>query len=250
VRSFSELAGKDLIWKVQPGSASIPDQAQHSYVLFMDGEPVVQAQVMWQRLVYYDVIVEAGEGTFQVHMNLADPARQTVAWKTGLSESLAGFRIASEELITATGWISTAGGRTLAWEPTHPNGYEYVIFVPGGPRLVTLSAAFSLGTNLAGHMGGNPGHMLIASEEADDPELPALVALNFALANEQVVLLHRDMNAPGGGLPEGVQPIGTEGVLKLIRDANARGGGLPAGAGPPMSLEDVLKLLGGKPPTT
>jgi hypothetical protein len=225
VRSLSELAGQDLLWKVQPGSATIPDQAQRSYVLFRGDEPVVQAQVMWKRVVSFDVILEAGEGTFQVHMNLADPARETAVWRTGVNQSMAGFRLHSEELITATGWITTAGGRTLVWEPEHPLGYEYVIFQPGGPRMVTLSAAFSFGINLG--TGGNPGHMLIGSEMANDPELPALVAMNFALTNEQVLLVHR--------------PALTQEQLKAAA-AN------PQVAGLSLSLDDLFKLARGKPP--
>jgi hypothetical protein len=64
--------------------------------------------------------------------------------------------------------------------------------------------------------------MTLAPEMAGDAELAPLVALGFALANEQVLLLHRDMNAPGGGLP--------------------------ISADMPKSIEDVLKLLGGKQP--
>ena len=219
MRSLSELAGQDLTWQIQPGSATISDRAQHSYVLFMGDEPVVQAQVIWQRMVSYEVIMEAGEGTYEVHMDLAVPERRSMVQKAGVADSIAVFELASENMVTATGWITTASSRKLAWAPTHEAGYEYVIFAPGGPRLVTLSAAFSF-TKLA--VGGNPGHLLVASEEADDPELPALVAMNFALANEQVYLIHRDMNAPRSDLSE------------------------PAGM--PKNIGDVLKLLGGKQP--
>ena len=36
----------------------------------MGDEPVVQAQTMWQRNEYFDVVMESGEGTHQVHMDL------------------------------------------------------------------------------------------------------------------------------------------------------------------------------------
>jgi hypothetical protein len=210
VRSFSELTGQDLVWHVQPGSAHIPDQAQRSYVLFRGDEPVAEAQMMWQRMVSFDVMMESGEGTYQVHMDLADPKRHSVVWKTGQAASAAGFELASEDLVTATGWITTANERKLAWAPTHQIGYEYAIYAPGGPRLITLAAAASIA------IGGNSGQMTLAPEMAGDAELAPLVALAFALANEQVVLLHRDMNAPGGGVPEGAQ-TSVEDVLKLLR---------------------------------
>ncbi|HEV2034940.1 MAG TPA: hypothetical protein VGU71_12195 [Candidatus Dormibacteraeota bacterium] len=218
MRSLSELTGQDLVWKVQPGSAHIPDQAQHTFVLFKGDEPVVQAQVIWQRMVSYEVIMESGEGTYQVHMDLATPGRHSVVWKAGEAESAAGFELASESMVTATGWITTASQRKLAWSPTHQVGYEYVIFVPGSPRLITLAAAASLA------IGGNSGQMTLAPEMAGDVELAPLVALGFALANEQVLLLHRDMNAPGGGMPFTAMP------------------------GDPKSIEDILKLISGKPP--
>ncbi|HEV2034762.1 MAG TPA: hypothetical protein VGU71_11300 [Candidatus Dormibacteraeota bacterium] len=213
MRSLSELTGKDLFWKIQPGSAHIPDQAQHSYVLFMGDEPVVQAQVIWQRMVSYEVIMESGEGTYEVHMDLAVPERRSVVNKAGLAESAATFELASENMVTATGWITTASSRKLAWAPTHEISYEYVIFVPGGPRLITLAAAASMS------IGGNPGEMTLAPEMAGDAELAPLVALGFALANEQTYLIHRDMNAPPGSLnlsiPEGM-PKNMGDVLRLL----------------------------------
>ena len=215
MRSFSELTGKDLVWKVQPGSAHIPDQAEHSYVLFMCEEPVVQAQIVWQRMVSYDVIMESGEGTYQVHMDLADPKRRSVVWKAGVPESSAGFELASENMVTATGWITTASARKLAWAPTHEVGYEYVIFVPGSPRLITMAAAASIS------IGGNSGEMTLAPEMAGDADLAPLVALCFALTNEQVVLLHRDMNAPPGSLnlPIPSMPKNMADVLRLLGEA-------------------------------
>jgi hypothetical protein len=96
-------------------------------------------------------------------------------------------------------------------------GYEYCMFVPGGPRLITLAAAASM------HIGGNSGAMTLAPEMAGDTELAPLVALGFALANEQVLLLHR-ATQPGG---PGQQFSGN-----------------------PQDLEELFKLLGVKPPRT
>jgi hypothetical protein len=185
MRQLAELAGHKLRWKME-SMGSVPAQTERSYVLYDGDEPVVEAQVIWQRLSSFDIVMEAGEGTYQAHMDLSVPARTSVAWKAGSNESVAGFQVASESGITATGWINTAAGKHLAWAPIHPGAYEYVTFAPGGPPLVTLAAcSFSVS------IGGDPGHMLIAAEAAGDPELPALVVLAFALANEQVLLLHR-----------------------------------------------------------
>ena len=184
--------GQNLVWQVQPGSAGIPDQAQQSYVLFMGDEPVVQAQTMWLRNDHFDAIMEAGEGTYQVHMDLTGPKRSSVVWKLGETASAAAFELASESIITCTGWINTASQRRLAWAPTHEMGYEYAIYVPGGPRLITLAAAASI------HIGGgNSGAMTLAPEMAGDADLAPLVALGLAIASEQVRLLHR-ATTPGG----------------------------------------------------
>jgi hypothetical protein len=209
MRSLSELVGQNLVWQVQPGSAGIPDQAQQSYVLFSGDEPVVQAQTMWQRNEYFDAVMESGEGTHQVHMDLTGPKRTSVVWKLGATASSAAFELASEGIITCTGWINTASQRTLAWAPTHEMGGEYAIFVPGGPRLITLAVAASI------HIGGNPGAMTLAPEMAGDADLAPLVALGLAIANEQVRLLHR-ATEPGG---PGQQFQPTPEQLQQMQDA-------------------------------
>jgi len=174
---------------------------------------------MWQRNDHFDAIVESGEGTFQVHMDLTGASRASVVWKLGETASAAAFELASESIITCSGWINTASLRRLAWAP-HAMGYEYAIFVPGGPRLITLAAAASL------HVGGNSGAMTLAPEMAGDTELAPLVALGFAIANEQVLLLHRATEPGGPG--QQFQPSPEQ--LK--------------------QLEDVFKLLGVKPSRT
>ena len=215
--------GQDLIWQVQPGSAGIPDQAQHSYVLFRADEPVVQAQVMWKRLDHFDAIMESGDGTYQVHMDLTGPTRASVVWKLGEPASAAAFELASESIITCSGWINTASLRRLAWAPTHPMGYEYAIYAPGGPRLITLAAAASL------HIGGNSGAMTLAPEMAADADLAPLVALGFAVANEQVLLLHRAVEVGGPGQQ-------FSGNLEDLQGLQ--------------NLPEIFKLLGVKPPKT
>jgi hypothetical protein len=183
VRSFSELAGKDLRWHTDLGYVVMTESTVH-YALYDAAEAVATAEVTWKRLAYFDFVMESGDGIYQVHMDLHDWRRRSVAWKAGHSTSVAGFVLESEGSVTAKGWITTASGRSLVWEPTHIVGYEYVVFESGGPRLITVSAALKV-------IGGNSGHMLIASEAAADPELPALVGLSFALACEQGLFLHR-----------------------------------------------------------
>lgn len=202
------IGQQNLVWTVQPGSAHILDEAQRSWVLFMGDEPVVQVQTIWQRIDYFDAIMESGEGTHQVHMDLTSPTRSSVVWKTGENQSVAGFELVSESVITCTGWINTASRRTLAWAPTHGMGYEYAIFASGGPRLITIAAASSL------HIGGNSGQMTIAPEMEGDAELAPLVALGFALANEQVMLIHRakQPGGPGQQIPDNLQDL--EGLFK------------------------------------
>jgi hypothetical protein len=191
VRSLADLVGLDLWWRGEIGNR-IPSAAERPYALFNGNEPVVTARATWMRLAFFELVMESGEGTYQVHMNLLDPKRPSVAWKVGESTSLAGFTRESEGLITAKGWITTASGASLAWAPTFELGYEYVLFAPGGARLITVSGY------LPHSIGGNPGHMLIAPELAGAPELPALVGLSFALASEQVMRLHRAEDEPLG----------------------------------------------------
>jgi hypothetical protein len=164
----------------------VHEHAEQTFVLFSGDQPVADAQVMWDRLSSFDVVLESGDGTFHVHMDLTRADRQSVVWKAGLEQSIAGFQVATEGIITATGWIDTASGRRLAFAPSHPDGYEYTVFVPAGPRLMTMAAsAFTYA------IGGNPGQTLISFEGGVDPDLPGLFVLCFALTNEQVLLLHR-----------------------------------------------------------
>lgn len=187
---LSELTGRDLWWRSNT-PLSPPRQAQVDYYLY-DGERVAAtARATWHRLWHYDLVMMCAEGVYQVHIPLHDPGhRPAVVWRPGEDTSAAAFELVAEGSLTVNGWIDSASGRRFAFEPTLNIGYEYVLFAPGGPRLITVSA-------LAGaSIGGNPGHMLIAPEAASDPELPALVALTLALSCEQVLLLHRD--APSG----------------------------------------------------
>lgn len=183
MRSLGELVGKSLVWRADLGLAINPNTERH-YVLWDGQEPVVTAQVIWERQKFFDVIMECGEGTYQAHLDLTRPDRPSVAWKTGEEFSLAGLTVTSEGLITCEGLIKTHSGRNLVLAPTRQVGYEYTIFAAGGPRMLTIAA-------FAKAIGGNPGEMSIAPEEATDIEMPALVLMAFAVANEQVRLLHR-----------------------------------------------------------
>ena len=220
VRALTELVGLDVNWKLDMGMG-VPDSAERHYVLFNGDEPVVQAQVIFQRLSHFDVMMESGDGTFQVHMDLTSPARKSVVWRSGTRDSIAGFT-ADPEIMTMVnvlgmevpvfackGWIATANGRNLAWVPTLDYSYEYVIFQPGGPRLVTMAATFGAHSSITGSAArmmvppeitaeaaragiGMPGCMIISPEGAADAELGGLVALGFAVANEQVMMLHHE----------------------------------------------------------
>ena len=186
MESLSSLSGRELHWRVDMGFTIPADDQQH-YLLWDRDVAVVSAQAIWKRLEFFDLIMECGEGTYQAHIDLAQPSgRPAVAWKVGQQTSLAGFTFGGEGLITVRGWIDTASGRRLAFAPSHDVGFEYAIFSVGGPRLMTVAAT-------AGHsIGDTNGRMVISPEMSQDPELPALVVLGFALACEELMLLHVD----------------------------------------------------------
>src|SRR5260370_6036278 len=100
----------------------------------MGCEAVVQAQTILQRNDHFDVIMESGEGTYQVHMDLTGPKRSSVVWKLGETASAAAFELVSESIITCTGWINTASQPTSPCAPTHQIGSGYAIFAPSAPR--------------------------------------------------------------------------------------------------------------------
>ena len=156
------------------------------YALLYGEELVAQAEARWQRLVRYDLTLWSGEGCFQAHMNLADPGRQSVVSNYGSNQSLGTFLLGSEGEITAKGIVQMADTRRLEWEPTHPLSLEYVIRpIEGGDPLIKM-----IGVPDAS-IGGNPGYMNIGLGLGGDASMPALVALCFALTNEQGKLLHR-----------------------------------------------------------
>ena len=191
MESLSNLCGRELHWRVDMG-LSVPETDAIHYVLWDADVPVATAQTIWQRSEFYDLIMECGEGTYQAHVDISSPAgRPAVAWKVGQTASLAGFTFEEEGLITVKGWIDTASGRRLAFEPTHELSAEYVIFPPGGPRLISVAAAAGR------YIGDTAGRLIISPDAAQDIELPALVVLGFALACEEVMLLHRDLKARG-----------------------------------------------------
>jgi hypothetical protein len=176
------MTAVDMKWQI----VHPPGGPPNAYALFYGQEVVAQAQATWEPRVSYNLMMWCGEGTYQVHMDLAFMTRQSEAFKFGAQQSMAAFWLESEGSLTAKGRIKTEDGRTLSWEPTHTLGYEYVIRQADRPPLITMSA-----TPDTRGIGGNPGHMNLSADCAGDPALAALVALGFALANEQVRLLHR-----------------------------------------------------------
>ena len=187
MRSFSELAGADLHWKFD-SSPIVPATGERHYVLFRGSEPVVTAQSKWEKLVSFEVALEAGEGTYFVHMDLTASPLKAVVWKAGTSFSAAGFSLTAWSSTAFVGTITTAGGRTLTWQPKTLLGLptnEGLLVAPDGSILVSIVAKSGSTTS---------GKMQISPALAADPDRAALSALAFALCNEQGLFLHL---APG-----------------------------------------------------
>jgi hypothetical protein len=189
MRSFSELAGADLHWAFDT-SPIIPNTGDRHYVLFRGSEPVVTAQCKWEKLVSFEVALEAGEGTYFVHMDLTATPLQAVVWKAGTSFSAAGFSLTAWSSFAFAGTITTASGRTLTWQPKTLLGVatiEGLLVAPDGTILLSIVA--KTGSTVSGKMQISPAL-------AADPDRAALCALAFALCNEQGLSLHL---APGLG---------------------------------------------------
>jgi hypothetical protein len=187
MRSFSELAGIDLHWDFD-GSPVIPTRGNRHYVLFRGAEPVVTAQSKWEKLVYFEVALEVGEGTYFVHMDLAATPLKAVVWKAGTSFSAAGFVLTAWSSAAFAGTITTASGRTLKWQPKTLLGLPTItglLVAPDGSILLSIVPRSGSATS---------GKMLISPGLAADTECAALIALAFALCNEQALSLHL---APG-----------------------------------------------------
>ena len=142
MRTFSEVAGRDLVWQGDTGF-TIPATGNFHFALH-DGEnpdPIANAHVTWQRQQSFDVTLESGDGTYLAHIDLTRNDRPAVVWKAGDDYSLAAMTVSFEFIIACGGPIDTHSGRRLLLEPTHQMGYEYAIFPQGGSRILTLSAA-------------------------------------------------------------------------------------------------------------
>jgi hypothetical protein len=187
MRSFSELAAADLHWDFDTSSI-IPITGDRHYILFSGGEPVVTAQAKWEKFVSFEVALEAGEGTYFVHMDLTASPLSAVVWKAGTSFSAAGFSLTAWSSTTFAGTITTASGRTLFWKPKIQLGLpaaEGLLLDPDGSIL--LSIVPKTGST-------NSGKLQISAALASDPDRASLITLAFALCNEQALLLHL---APG-----------------------------------------------------
>ena len=189
MRSFSELAGADLHWEFDT-SPIIPSTGDRHYVLFRGSEPVITAQSKWEKLVSFEVVLEAGEGTYFVYIHLTGTPLQAVVWKAGTSFSVAGFYLTAWSTLAFAGTITTAGGRKLTWRPKTLLGLpstKGVLVAPDGSILLSIVAKTGSATS---------GKMWISPALAADPDRAALSALAFALSNEQALHLHL---APGLG---------------------------------------------------
>lgn len=212
--SLSELGGLDLRWEFDTSSV-IPASGDRHYVLFRGSEPVVTAQASWRRLVFFDVVMESDEGTYFVHVDLTVPDRRAVVWRAGEQISLAGFALFSGPSVADEGIVTTASGRTMQWKPKYLLGLptiEYTIEGSSDASLIPIVPA--LGSNTS-------GTMRIAAAMAPDPELAPLVALAFALTNEQGLMLHpvvaaRGQNAATASAESGKTAIVLTGNLGLF----------------------------------
>ena len=189
MRSFSELGGADLHWEFD-GSPIIPATGDRHYVLFSGSEPVVTAQSKWEKLISYEVALEAGEGTYFVHMDLTASPLKAVVWKAGTTFSAAGFSLTAWSSTAFAGSITTASGRVLTWKP------KSVLGLPTNEGLL-VAADGTILLSIVGKSGSTvSGKMQISPSLAVDPDRAALCALAFALCNEQGLYLHL---APGLG---------------------------------------------------
>jgi hypothetical protein len=189
MRSFSELAGFELHWEFDTSSV-IPNTGDRHYVLFHGSEPVVTAQSKWEKLVSFEVALEAGEGTYFVHMDLTATPLKAVVWKAGTSSSAAGFSLTAWSSFFFAGTITTAAGRTLTWQPKSVLGFPTTQgLLVASDGTILLSIVPKSGSTVS-------GKMQISAALAADPDRAALIALAFALCNEQGLLLHL---APGRG---------------------------------------------------
>jgi hypothetical protein len=193
MRSFSELAGAELHWEFDT-SPIIPTSGDRHYVLFRGREPVVTAQCKWEKLVSFEVALEAGEGTYFVHMDLTASPLKAVVWKAGTSVSVAGFSLTAWSTAAFAGIISTASGHTMMWRPKTFLGLpttKGLLIAPD--RGLLLSVVAKTGSTTSGKMQITPAL-------AADPDRAALCALAFALCNEQALFLHLAPGlAPTGG---------------------------------------------------
>jgi hypothetical protein len=187
MRSFSELAGAELHWEFDT-SPIIPTSGDRHYVLFRGSEPVVTAQCKWEKLVSFEVALEAGEGTYFVHMDLTASPLKAVVWKAGTTVSVAGFTLTAWSTTAFAGVITTASGQTLTWQP------KTVLGMPSTTGLLIAADRGLLLSVVAKTGSTTSGKMQITPALAADPDRAALCALAFALSNEQALFLHL---APG-----------------------------------------------------
>jgi hypothetical protein len=212
MRSFASLAGTDLQWTVDLDPLSMPAASDRHYVLFAATEPVASTQASWQQRRSYSLAQESSEGTYFTHVDLTSPSLQSVTWKAGNKTSTAGFVITAPHYYDPpSGDITTALGRHLVvrgvgsgirewdlplahWQattryPSNPLSFNYVVADLSGQVLIFMAPAHRPQSHLENLILVAPGKMSINPLAAPDPELPALVALCFALVNQYAMHL-------------------------------------------------------------
>jgi hypothetical protein len=196
MRAFSELAGLDLHWSFDT-SPVIPSHGDRHYVLFAGQGPVAEAQASWLRFVSFDAYVESQEGTYAAHLDLRTPGRPGVAWRVGSSTSLAGSTVSRQATIkgvavSSESTITCADGSSLTFRPQSALGATTQPY-----NLLDASNSVLLEISPATAESPTTGHLCISAAAASRPDLPALVALAFALANEQFLGLHLALDQGG-----------------------------------------------------
>jgi hypothetical protein len=177
MRSLTELGGRDLHWQFD-GSLAPAETGQRHYLLWHATEPVLSAQVSWQKHHSFDLALEALEDTYLVSLDWRVPFSPAFVRASGQTTPLATLRLLSGP--SREGIITTAADRSLFLSPTSdltPSSYR--LLTAAGAVLLTLAPAL---------LPSTPALMSVAPWLAADPDLNALVTLVFAHTQAQSLL--------------------------------------------------------------
>lgn len=216
MQDLSSLVGVDCHWQMDASSLlDIPRTGQRHFVCYSGQDPVLQAQASWAKRDFLQAILEFGEGTYLARVDLTSSVRQSVAWKAGHDTvSVAGFVVSNMKDYWSglQGIVTTASGhhfRLCQIEPPPPapaaNPYfsrdphyppahaiSYGLYDESGVQLLTIQPPGLPKSHVRQLLGVHDalGTMQISPALQSDSELPALVALAFALGLEQALALY------------------------------------------------------------